>query len=60
MIDTETAIQKLKELQKEIFETQTKGAGTDEVFIQAEVQAFRAAFLKLLSESAFVDALKSR
>jgi hypothetical protein len=44
--------------EREIFQTQTKGAAQSEIFIQAEVGAFRAAFLNLLASSAFVDALK--
>jgi len=49
-----------RKTEREIFQTQTGGAAKNEVFAQAEVDAFRAAFLKLLSESAFVDTLKKR
>lgn len=44
--------------EREIFETQTKGAAKSVDFTSAEVGAFRAAFLKLLAESQFVDSLK--
>ena len=49
-----------RKTEREIFEAQTRGAAKDESFIQAEVGAFRASFLKLLAQSDFVDSLKDR
>lgn len=47
-----------RKTQKEVFEAQTRGAAKSEFFLEAEVEAFRTAFLKLLAQSDFVDALK--
>ncbi|MBP9865606.1 MAG: hypothetical protein KBC91_04290 [Candidatus Omnitrophica bacterium] len=49
-----------RQSEREIFEAQTQGAAKDESLIRAEASAFRAAFLKLLAQSNFVDALAER
>jgi len=49
-----------RKTEREVFQAQTRGAAKQPSFTQAEVGAFRAAFLKLLAQSDFVDALKSR